>query len=482
MRFVEVIRESGVCCSVEECRRGVSPYTPAGNHKILWGCFIFLIVISILLSLIPTTPAAAQNETLPEPHLGYGLHLDPNVGVDPAMVDYLGMDWVKLYADHQIPLFPNKRILFRQDMEWTNNWDAFRVWVADRARFLRDQGVDAIEIHNEPNLSLEWQQRGPNGWEYVTMLRVAYQGIKSVAPDMIVVSGGLAPTITTPDRMAITDIDFAREMLENGAAQWFDAFGYHPYGYNAAPEDAPDPQRLNFRRAELIWDLFEEYGITDKQIWLTEFGWLRDPAEDGVGCSDSDPAFAGFAWLRVDGQTQGDYITRAFAYADRNWEWAGPMFLWNLNFSQRGDDGSLPTCSHMRWFGLLKRDGSPTIAYNSVAAMPKRYSRYLPRMKLYADEMTLETSTFCPGLQRVGRFEVGNIGYPGGFTAVVEPAESPLGPPVTVSREQVRNAELKNAFYESTESFNPEAYLLQHGYVLDSKPAYDQVTVISDAD
>ena len=51
-----------------------------------------------------------------------------------------------------------------------------------------------------------------------------------------------------------------------------------------------------------------------------------------------------------------------------------------------------------------------------------------------------------------------------------------------ISREQVRNAELKNAFYESTESFDSEAYPLQHGYVLDSKPAYDQVTVISDAD
>ncbi|HLA42336.1 MAG TPA: hypothetical protein VJZ27_02810, partial [Aggregatilineales bacterium] len=94
--------------------------------------------------------------------------------------------------------------------------------------------------------------------------------------------------------------------------------------------------------------------------------------------------------------------------------------------------------------------GSPTIAYNSVAAMPKRYSRYLPRMKLYADEMTLETSTFCPGLQRVGRFEVGNIGYPGGFTAVVEPAESPLGPPVTVSREQVRSGQDVEVFVDTT--------------------------------
>ena len=396
---------------------------------------ILLALIALLLAgIFPASPdALAQSDeqsSIPEPHLGYGLHLDPNVPVDPTMVNSLGMDWVKLYADHQIPLFQNKRILFRQDMQWTTNWPAFRLWVADRARFLVSQGVDAIEVHNEPNLSLEWQNRPPNAWEYVQMLRVAYQEIKSVAPDVIVVSGGLAPTITTPDRMAVTDIDYAREMLENGAAQWFDAFGYHPYGYNAPPEQAPAYLSLNFRRAELIWELFEEYGVTDKQIWMTEFGWLRDPAEDGVNCSDSDPNFAGFAWLRVAGDVQADYIARAFAYADQNWPWAGPMFLWNLNWSQRADDGSLPMCSHMRWFGLLRRDGSPTAAFARVQSMPKRYSRYLPQMTLYADDMTLEVSSFCPGTYSVGTFNVGNTGYPGGFTASIEPAFAPFGPSV----------------------------------------------------
>src|SRR5690606_35755158 len=160
----------------------------------------------------------AQDSRPPEPHLGYGLHLDPNVPVDPAMVNSLGMDWVKLYADSQIPLFPNKRILFRQDMNLTDEWPAFRVWLETRVRHLRDLGVDAIEIHNEPNLSLEWENREPNAREYVTMLRESYLVVKSIAPEMIVVSGGLAPTITTPDRMAITDIDYAREMLQYGAA------------------------------------------------------------------------------------------------------------------------------------------------------------------------------------------------------------------------------------------------------------------------
>src|SRR5690606_25588412 len=73
-------------------------------------------------------------------------------------------------------------------------------------------GVDAIEVHNEPNLAMEWPH-GPNAWEYTQMLRVAYTAIKAADPSIIVVSGGLAPTITTQDRGAISDLDFAEEML-----------------------------------------------------------------------------------------------------------------------------------------------------------------------------------------------------------------------------------------------------------------------------
>lgn len=408
------------------------------------------IIVGLRLSYLPLPSVYAQSDRLPPPHLGYGLHLDPNVPVDPTMVDQLGMDWVKLYDDKQIPLFPNKRILYRQDMNLTNDWEAFRGWLSGRVQLLNSQGVDAIEIHNEPNLSLEWQGRPPNARDYTQMLRVAYETVKSVAPSMIVVSAGLAPTVTTPDGLAVGDLDFAREMLQNGAANYMDAFGYHPYGYNAAPEDDPATGRLNFRRTELIWQLLQDYGVSDKQIWLTEFGWMRDPAEDGVQCSDSDPDFAGFAWLRVSGATQADYLARAFAFADRNWPWAGPSFLWNLNFSMRPDDGSLPACSHMRWFGLLKRDGSRTQAFERVAAMPKRYSRYLPQMILYTQEMTLETSISCQGRQEVGQFEVGNTGYPGGFSATIQPAQAPLGPPVEVSSQTARVGDTISVFVDTS--------------------------------
>jgi hypothetical protein len=414
-----------------------------------------LIAALIILCLfplwpIPSRPAAAQSPgSLPPPHLGYGIHVGPHSTADPALVDQLRMDWVKLYTEGQIGTYSDKRILFRMDLGWPNDWDAFRTQIRERAARLASLGVDAVEVHNEPNLSLEWP-RGPNAWEYTVMLRVAYTEIKAVAPQIIVVSGGLAPTVTTADRRAISDIEFAAEMLDNGAAQWFDAFGYHPYGYNQAPEVEPSADTLSFRRVELIHALFEERGIYDKQIWLTEFGWLRDPAEEGVFCSDSDPNFSGFAWLRVSAQTQADYTVRAFDWADRHWPWAGPMFLWNLNWSLYTTDVS-PMCSHMRWFGVLDTKGNPLPVFQRVAAMPHRYSDYLPHVTIFAENMSVETSIYCPGSVQVGEFEVINSGYPGSFTATVDVAVPPGGPPVEVYPEQVHDGDQVQVYADTTD-------------------------------
>jgi hypothetical protein len=421
-------------------------------------CRLLWLICLLGIYPAPTRPAAAQSDSsLPPPHLGYGIHIAPNALTDPTLVDQLHMDWVKLYDVGQITLFPGKRILFRMDLSWPTDWGAFRSNVRQQAADLAARGVDAVEIHNEPNLAMEWPH-GPNAWEYTQLLRVAYTAIKSVAPDLIVVSGGLAPTLTTGDGGAISDIDFAAEMLDNGAAQWFDAFGYHPYGYNAPPETEPTTDTLVFRRVELIRALFEERGIYDKQIWMTEFGWLRDPAEDGVQCSDSDPAFAGFAWLRVSAKTQADYTVRAFDWADRYWPWAGPMFLWNLNFSLYGPE-TLSMCSHMRWFSVLRSDGSPLPVFSRVATMPRRPSNYLPQLTLYTQSMTIETGPECPGLILVGEFQVLNSGYPGAFIAEVQAVSPPGGPTVEVMPTTVSSGDTVQVF-ANTEKLIPGLYII----------------------
>jgi len=393
--------------------------------------FVLLLILSGLLW--PGLAAPAAYAQRPPPHLGYGIHIAPNTNVDHNMVDALGMDWVKIYEPGQAKNYPNKRILYRMDLKWPSNWPGFKAAVADTARSLIGLNIDAVEIGNEPNLVNEWVGK-PNAWEYVQMLRVAYTAIKGANPNIIIVSAGLAPTLGTPDRNAINDLDFADEMLGNGAGQWFDAFGYHPYGYNLPPEADPKKGQLVFRRVERIRALMEKYGVY-KQVWLTEFGWLRDPAEDGVNCADDNPEFTGFAWLRVSSDQQADYLARAFKYADLNWPWAGPMFVWNLNWHQQS---WLNMCNHQRWFSILRLNGDQTPAFRKLQAMEHRYSDYRPRLELHADSMTAQISLVCPRKMPLGKFVIANVGYPAPMTVTVQPVNSPYPPYVEVSQTQAQ--------------------------------------------
>lgn len=184
----------------------------------------------------------------------------------------------------------------------------------------------------------------------------------------------------------------------------------------------------------------EEYGIY-KQIWLTEFGWMRDPREDGFQCSNYDPAFTGFAWMAVSGKQQADYLVRAFEYAHQNWPWAGPMFVWNMNWQQMD---WLEPCNHMRWFGLLRHNGEPTLAYYALQRMRRYPSRYAPRLWIEISSLSADISLFCPQRLKLGTFTVHNIGYPsaleltvlpvnsGQLFVEVDPPRPRLGQPVTV--------------------------------------------------
>ncbi len=413
---------------------------------------------ALLLMLIIAALSPAHNATTRaaiEPHLGYGVHFAPNTNVDPGLVSQLGMDWVKIYDTGDAAKFPGKRILYRMELKWPNDWNQFKADVAGVARGLIGSPITAVEAGNEPNLVNEWILK-PNAWQYTQMLRVVYTTIKAVNPEMIVISAGLAPTITTPGRDAVSDLDFAREMLDNGAAEWMDAFGYHPYGYNQPPEVAPTVATLVFRRTELIRKLMEERGIS-KQIWLTEFGWLRNPAEDGATCSDSDPDFAGFAWLRVSGEQQADYLVRAFRYAHENWLWAGPMFVWNLNWNRLA---GMAACSHMRWFSLLRSDGSPTLAFQRLQAMPHYTSEYLPHLELHSDAMTANVSMACLKRVPLGTFTIRNSGYPSPGKLRIEPAPNPDPPYAEAAPASVRVDEPVTIFVNPVGVKEPGQYVV----------------------
>ncbi len=231
--------------------------------------------------------------------------------------------------------------------------------VADRYR----GKVQAIEVWNEQNLYYEAGGQGRvNPANYVELLKAAYTGIKSVNPDMIVVSGALTPT-GAPPPAALDDVEYLRQMYANGAKGFFDAVGAHPSGF-ANPPDALyqggdfDPNRgFDDHRSFFFRNTMEEYrqvmvanGDGDKTIWPTEFGW---PVWRFTG--DARFTFA----QENSVQRQAEYTVKAYQMG-KEWGWVGTMFLWNLDYNVTAGNTELAN------FGIVG-----TATYDALANMPK---------------------------------------------------------------------------------------------------------------
>jgi len=210
----------------------------------------------------------------------------------------------------------------------------------------RYQGrVDAYQIWNEPNLSREWGGRPPNPAEYAEMLKMAYQTVKAIDPNAIVISAGLAPT-TRWDDVAMPDTVFIQGMYDVGAAPYFDLLGAHGAGYKVSPETSPDvvasdPALNNhdpsseemkriycFRHIEDVRAVMLANDDGDKRMALLEFGWTTDPRSESP-----------YRWHAVTDGQQADYLVRAFQYAEEHWRpWIAVMSLIYMPDSEWGID------------------------------------------------------------------------------------------------------------------------------------------------
>ncbi len=363
--------------------------------------------------------------------------------VSDEAVYNLNIDWIKLYDVAQLTDYPGLRVLYRMDIRPHHSMAEFRREIVHRTEEIAPKGVDAIEVGNEPNLILEWHT-GPDPAEFAQYLCVAYEAIKSVAPHIVVVSGGLAPAPSLPDGSAVNDLVFANGMLSAGAGGCFDAFGYHPYGFNLPPEASPYDYEYGFRRVERIRELLVEHKLRDKQIWLTEYGWLYSSQEQGVNC-EGHPEFQGYEWLQVPMSAAADFVPRALTFADENWHWAGPTFLWNLDWQLSDMD----QCNQMRWFGLLNRDGTPNAIYHRFANAPRRYSDYEPILSTWTEDMTEIVEAYCPDDIKIGEFQVLNTGYPVPLQARIEPVQGAGIPLTYVSREAAQSGQKIDVFVET---------------------------------
>ena len=156
--------------------------------------------------------------------------------------------------------------------------DAWRRFVTEVARRYGEHAL-AIEVWNEPNGGGFWNTvERPSARHYAEVLCEAHAAIDSVAPDLPVISGGLATSFATDDRH-VSSRDYLAELYESGGLpRCADGIGIHPYPGQESAQDPEAPFQSRLAEARAVREEHQD----GMPLWITEFGYFtRGPGAVG---------------------------------------------------------------------------------------------------------------------------------------------------------------------------------------------------------
>ena len=233
------------------------------------------------------------------------------------------------------------------DTDWSyldeSSYGAFADFMAAFAEHF-DGRISHIIIWNEPNVSLEWGFRSPDPAGYARLLATVYPRAKEANPQVQVLAGALAPTLALPgDPDAMGDLDYLRGMYRAGARDYFDGLAVHAYGWRFPPEDPSAPDKINFRRTELLREIMVHYGDEAKKVHITEGGWNDHPR-----------------WTKaVHPAQRALYTIQAYQWAQERWPWSQAVCLWAFRYPR-------PAHTYQDYFTFVSADFQPKPIYDLV--------------------------------------------------------------------------------------------------------------------
>ena len=209
--------------------------------------------------------------------------------------------------------------------------------------------VNHIIIWNEPNLSFEWGYRPVDPEGYAELLKAVYARAHAANPDIVVLAGALAPTLEPEGSPAgLNDLLYLERMYEAGAAPYFDALSAHAYGLTLPTEDAPAPDKINFRRVELLREIMTAHGDEGKPVYVTEAGWNDHPR-----------------WVHAVRPAQRiEYTIDAYEWARHHWPWCKCVAMWAFRYPT-------PTYNYQDYYEFVTPDFEPRVIYLEV----QKYTR-----------------------------------------------------------------------------------------------------------
>jgi hypothetical protein len=199
------------------------------------------------------------------------------------------------------------------------------------------QGVDAIEIWNEPNLDREYGYGKVDPANYLSMLRQAYTAIKKARRATLVVGAASAPTGAFGGGCTANGCDdsyFLAQLAKLGAARYMDCIGAHHNAGMVGPDQTKDAPVGN--ADHYSWYFWGTLNVTYNAfrgrvpVCWTEFGYVTG---EGIG-----PLPGGFTWgnaITLD--QQAEWLARA-AQLSRDSGKVKIMIVWNIDFRKWDED------------------------------------------------------------------------------------------------------------------------------------------------
>lgn len=220
-------------------------------------------------------------------------------------------------------------------------------------RGVASYGPDAIEVWNEMNLNREWPSGQIDPANYVNnMLAPAFNAIKSVSPNTMVIIGALAPTGVDDGVNVWSDQRYVQGLAAAGAARYANCIGVH---HNAGTT-SPSARSGAATGSHYSWYFLPTlevyyYGMGGAlPVCLTEYGYVSPegfdtPLPSNFSWGADNTVAEQAAWL-----AEGVDIAQGLGYVRLMIIFNVGFTTWTADDPQGGysiirPDGSCPACS-----------------------------------------------------------------------------------------------------------------------------------------
>ncbi|MCY3979275.1 MAG: hypothetical protein OXG23_14350 [Chloroflexi bacterium] len=197
----------------------------------------------------------------------------------------------------------------------------YAVAVAERYR----GRIHHYQIWNEPNIYPEWGNAPIDPAGYTDLLCRAYRALKEVDPNIVVISGAIAPTIAMDIERDLSDLVFLQLLYDHGGGDCFDALSAQGYGLRSGPSDRRlRATSVNVARHTYYRDIMVRNGDAHKPIWLSEAAW--NATLDAALPPEQISLYG--AYGNVTQAQAARYMPIFYERIQREWPWVGNVMYW----------------------------------------------------------------------------------------------------------------------------------------------------------